>query len=224
MTVQVDRNRQDHFKVFEIKIKFFDHLGKVIRYYRERSILRRGVDSVVNMNQRCSDDDLVEQIRHGDEKAAEELIKRYYPSILRYCKNHCFHQEKAEDLTQETFLKLFQNLSRYKGKRRFKAYLYTIANHLCIDESRKTEVYSLEEEKEIEDENDEMGRIEDKSEIDSLLSVLSSEQREAVILRFGEELSFWEIARVMGCNMRTAQSRVRNALKIMRKEQENGRQ
>lgn len=176
----------------------------------------------MNMNQRCSDDDLVEQIRHGDEKAAEELIKRYYPSILRYCKNHCFHQEKAEDLTQETFLKLFQNLSRYKGKRRFKAYLYTIANHLCIDESRKIEVYPLNDEEVIE-ESDEMSRIEDRSEIGYLLNVLSPEQREAIILRFGEELSFWEIARVMGCNMRTAQSRVRNALKIMRKEQENGR-
>ena len=81
-----------------------------------------------------SDDDLVELIRLGDEKAADELIKRYYRSILHYCRNHCFNQEKAEDLTQETFLKLFKNLSGYKGKRRFRAYLYTIANHLCIDE------------------------------------------------------------------------------------------
>ena len=55
------------------------------------------------------------------------------------------------------------------------------------------------------------------------LYFLSSEQREAVILRFGEQLSFGEIAKVMGCNMRTAQSRVRNALKIMRKEQKNER-
>lgn len=176
----------------------------------------------MNMKEMHSDDDLVEQIRSGDEKAAEELIKRYYTSILHYCKKHCFNQEKAEDLTQETFLKLFKSLSGYKGKRRFKAYLYTIANHLCIDESRKIKVYSLNDEEVIE-ENDEMRKIEDKSEIDYLLNVLSPEQREAVILRFGEELSFWEIARVMGCNMRTAQSRVRNALKIMRKEQENGK-
>lgn len=176
----------------------------------------------MNMKEMHSDDDLVEQIRSGDEKADEELIKRYYTSILHYCKKHCFNQEKAEDLTQETFLKLFKSLSGYKGKRRFKAYLYTIANHLCIDESRKIKVYSLNDEEVIE-ENDEMRKIEDKSEIDYLLNVLSPEQREAVILRFGEELSFWEIARVMGCNMRTAQSRVRNALKIMRKEQENGK-
>ncbi len=170
-----------------------------------------------------NDDDLVEQIRLGDEKAAEELIKRYYTSILRYCKRRCFNLEKAEDLTQETFLKLFKNLSGYKGKRKFKAYLYTIASHLCIDESRKMETYPLENEEQIKYECDEMRRIEDKSEINYLLNTLSPEQREAVILRFGEQLEFREIAEVMECNMRTAQSRVRNALKIMRKEQENER-
>ncbi len=170
-----------------------------------------------------NDDDLVEQIRLGDEKAVEELIKRYYTSILRYCKRQCFNLEKAEDLTQETFLKLFKNLSGYKGKRKFKAYLYTIASHLCIDESRKMETYPLENEEQIKYECDEMRRIEDKSEINYLLNTLSPEQREAVILRFGEQLEFREIAEVMGCNMRTAQSRVRNALKIMRKEQENER-
>ncbi len=176
-----------------------------------------------SMEEMHSDDDLVEQIRLGDEKAAEELIKRYYTSILRYCKRQCFSLEKAEDLTQETFFKLFKNLSGYKGKRKFKAYLYTIASHLCIDESRKMEVYSLEKEEQIEYEGDEMRRVEDQSEINYLLNMLSPEQREAVILRFGEQLEFREIAEVMGCNMRTAQSRVRNALKIMRKEQENER-
>ncbi len=176
-----------------------------------------------SMEEVPSDDDLVGRIRLGDEKAAEELIKRYYTSILYYCKRQCFNWERAEDLTQETFLKLFKNLPGYKGKRKFKAYLYTIAKHLCIDESRKIEVYPLENEEEIRDTSDGMRQIEDKSEIDYLLKVLSPEQREAVILRFGEQLSFWEIAKVMGCNLRTAQSRVRNALKIMRKEQENGR-
>lgn len=170
-----------------------------------------------------SDDKLMERIELGDENAAETLIKRYYTAILRYCKKHCYNLERAEDLTQETFLKLFKNLSGYKGKRRFKAYLYTIANHLCIDESRKIQLYSLEHEEEIRYECDRMRQIEDNSEINYLLNALSPEQREAVILRFGEQLEFREIAKIMGCNMRTAQSRVRNALKIMRKEQENER-
>lgn len=170
-----------------------------------------------------SDDELVEQIKFGNEKAAEELINRYYASILRYCKWHCSNLEKAEDLTQETFYRLFKNISGYKGKKQFKAYLYTIANHLCIDESRKTPFYSIEDEESIIDESSGILQLEDKAEINYLLNALSTEQREAIILRYGEQLSFQEIAKVMGCNMRTAQSRVRNGLKIMRKEQQNGR-
>ena len=168
-----------------------------------------------------SDDKLIEQIKAGDEQAAEELITRYYASILRYCRWHCSSVEKAEDLTQETFYKLFKNISGYKGKRKFKAYLHTIANRLCIDESRKSLSYPLEDEESIVDECNEILRLEDKEEVNYLLSTLSPEQREAIILRFGEQLEFHEIAKVMGCNMRTAQSRVRNGLKIMRKEQAN---
>lgn len=103
-----------------------------------------------------SDDKLVEQIKCGDEQAAEELITRYYASILRYCRWHCSSVEKAEDLTQETFYMLFKNISGYKGKRKFKAYLYTIANRLCIDESRKKPLYSIEDEEIIIDECDEI--------------------------------------------------------------------
>lgn len=98
-----------------------------------------------------------------------------------------------------------------------------IANHLCIDESRKVEFSPLEDEENTVHEYNDIVRLEDRAEISYFLKFLSSEQREAVILRFGEQLSFGEIAKVMGCNMRTAQSRVRNALKIMRKEQENER-
>lgn len=170
-----------------------------------------------------SDDKLVEEIKRGDEQAAEELIKRYYTSILRYCRWHCTCMEKAEDLTQETFYRLFKNLSGYKGKKKFKAYLYTIASRLCVDESRKISLSLLEDEENIINECDEILRLEAHEEITYLLNTLSPEQREAVILRFGEQLSFEEIAKVMGCNMRTAQSRVRNGLKIMRKEYENGR-
>ena len=147
-----------------------------------------------------SDDELVEQILLGNENAAEELIKRYYTSILRYCRWHCSNLEKAEDLTQETFLKLFKNLFRYKGKKKFKAYLYTIANHLCVDESRKVEFSPLEDEENIVHEYNDIVRLEDRAEISYFLNFLSSEQREAVILRFGEQLSFGEIGIKIVCS------------------------
>lgn len=165
-----------------------------------------------------SDDELVKQILSGDEAAAEELIKRYYASVLRYCRWHCSDPETAEDMAQETFLRLFKYLSGYKEKRKFKAYLYRIANHLCIDESRKIRLYPLEDENTIANECHELLQIEHRTEIGHLLSLVSAEQKEAIILRFGQQLSFKEIANVMGCNIRTAQSRVRNGLKIMRKE------
>lgn len=166
-----------------------------------------------------NDEDLVKQIRQGDENAAAELIRRYYSSILRYCSWHCSDLGKAEDLTQETFLKLFRSLPQYKSRKKFKAYLYTIANRLCIDESRKVKADFLENEETAVCERDEILQIEQREEIAHLFRFLSSEQREAVILRFGEQLSFAEIAKVTGCNIRTAQSRVRIALQIMRREQ-----
>ena len=62
-------------------------------------------------------------------------------------------------------MKLFKNLSGYKGKKKFKAYLYTIANHLCIDESRKVEFSPLEEEENIVHEYNDIVRLEDRAEI-----------------------------------------------------------
>lgn len=165
-----------------------------------------------------SDDELIDRIKAGDEAAAKELIDRYYDAILRYCGWHCVVPEKAEDLTQETFYKLFLSLPGYRGRNRFKAYLYTIARRLCIDESRKKPIYSLEDAEEIAVGRDEIVQAENREEIRRLLGVLSEEQREAVILRFGQELGFSEIAKVMGCGMRTAQSRVRNGLQLMRRE------
>lgn len=170
-----------------------------------------------------SDDELIAQIRCGNEQAAQELIRRYYTSILRYCKWHCSNMDEAEDLTQETFFRLFKSLPKYDEKKKFKAYLYAIASHLCIDEGRKKQLYPLMDEENIADEHNRIRQIDDKEEVDYFLRLLSSEQKEAVILRFGEQLSYSEIAKVMGCNMRTAQSRVRNALKIMREERKRER-
>ncbi len=164
------------------------------------------------------DAELIKKIQLGDESAAEALVRRYYPSILQYCKSHCFDQTKAEDLTQETFLRVFRALPEYREKGSFKAYIYTIARHLCVDESRKVSLYPLNNEEEWISGQDALLQVEHQTEIARLLRTLSPEQREAVILYFGAQLSYGEMAKVMHCNMRTAQSRVRNALKKMRKE------
>ncbi len=164
------------------------------------------------------EEELINRIRQGDEAAAEELIHRWYPRIFRYCRTRCGNRETAEDLTQETFLRLFRYLSSYRSDGNFKAYLFSIANRLCIKEGKNPPLYPLEHEERLTGPHDEIHRMEDRDEIHSLLETLPPEQREAIFLRFGERLTYQEIAEATDCNMRTAQGRVRCALKNMRKK------
>ena len=165
-----------------------------------------------------SDEELINRIRQGNEAAAKELIHRYYPSIFRYCHYRCGSKETAEDLTQETFLRLFEALPRYKEEGKFKSYIFSIAHRLCINGSKETPTAPLEEAEQVEDKSDMIRQVEDRDEIHHLLDRLPPGQREAIVLRFGERLSFPDLARATGSNLRTAQSRVRLALEKMRKE------
>lgn len=168
-----------------------------------------------------SDDELINKIRQGDEAAEEELIQRYYQSILYYCKVRCGSRETAEDLTQETFLRLFRYLPSYRYEGKFKTYLFSIASRLCINESQSISLCQLWDDESVGRECDKIHQIEDQIEIRSLLEKLSPMQREAVILRFGEQMSYQEIAEATGCNMWAAHARVKSAIKHMRKEIHN---
>ncbi len=162
------------------------------------------------------DKELIKQIKSGNAVCANELIERYYASILRYCAWYSRDSARAEDLTQETFLRVFRNFNQYDNKGSFRSYIYTIAHHLCVDEARKPMRYPLEED--VAASNEELTRVENQEEIGRLLTPLSPSQREAVLLRFGAQLSFKEISGIVGAPPRTIQSRVRLALAIMRKE------
>ena len=89
----------------------------------------------------------------------------------------------------------FNNWNQKEHAEDFILYPKNIGYHLCIDESRKVEFYPLEDEENIVHEYNDIVRLEDRAEISYFLNFLSSEQREAVILRFGEQLSFGEIER-----------------------------
>ena len=168
-----------------------------------------------------SDEELIKRIRQGDRPAGEALIDRYYSPVFRYCRYWCGDRETAEDLTQETFLRLFRALPGYREKGRFRAWLFLIARRLCISESKKAPVCSLEDGESLPDGRDEIERMDDRDELRGLLRALPPEQREAVFLRFGMQFSYQDIARATGCKLRTAQSRVLYALKTMRKRMDH---
>ena len=163
-----------------------------------------------------SDDELIEEIRNGKTEYGDELVNRYYPSILRYCRWHCASRWQAEDLTQETFYRVFRGLDNYVGQGKFRAYLYRTAYHLCVDEARRTVWEKLPENE--RDPDNRMEQVEKIETVKRLLAGLTESQREAVILRFAEDMSIREIAGITGIPLRTVQSRIRLALKMLRTE------
>ena len=119
-----------------------------------------------------NDNKLILQIQRGNKRCADELVERYYSAVLRYCSWHCYHADRAEDLTQETFLRVFRDIYIYEQKGSFKAYLYTIAHHLCIDENRKHITSELDKDLPIED--DRLQQVEDREQIKKAVTETTS--------------------------------------------------
>ncbi len=124
---------------------------------------------------------LIRKMKQGDEEAFDLFIHKYYKDILSYCNYHCIDKEYAEDLTQETFIRFFTKLSLYHHKGKTKNYLYTIANHLCIDYMKKEKEIPTEEEKlveKIETGDQKKDTILNRITIESALKKLPAELKE----------------------------------------------
>ncbi len=171
------------------------------------------------------EDELIHQIEQGDPDAVDELVKIYYPEILRYCLWHAPDRSLAEDAAQETFLKAVRYFNRYVHKGNFKAFLYQIAANTCIDMRRKKCLTDLSyEELALDFACSETGFEEIHSDLvlRQLVLSLPEELREIVLLKFGQDLTLREIANITGVPLRTVQSRLRSALKRLKKEFEKG--
>jgi RNA polymerase sigma-70 factor (ECF subfamily) len=83
---------------------------------------------------------LVRRCLAGDEKAYRELVERYQGQVYSLALRMVRRAEDAEDLTQETFVRMFRALARYDTERPFAAWLFTIASRLCIDHIRRRKV------------------------------------------------------------------------------------
>ncbi|MBU3877201.1 RNA polymerase sigma factor [Faecalicatena sp. AGMB00832] len=171
------------------------------------------------------EDELIHRIEQGDPDAVEELVKIYYPEILRYCLWHAPDRSLAEDAAQETFFKAVRYFNHYVHKGKFKAFLYQIAANTCVDMRRKRWLSDFSyEELALDFACAETGFEEIHSNLflKQVVCRLPDDLREIVILRFGQDLTLKEIANIVGLPLRTVQSRLNSALKRLRKEFEKG--
>lgn len=167
----------------------------------------------------------IPRIIQGDEQALEELVEAFYPEILRYCLWHAPNRALAEDAAQETFLKAIRYLDKYAHRGKFKSFLYQIAANTCIDMGRKKYLSDASFEElstELPDSADELETLQSDIFLRQLVGRLPKQTQELVLLRYGQELTLREIAHVTGLPLRTVQSRLRAALKTLKKELEEG--
>lgn len=166
------------------------------------------------------EEELMEQIRNGRRECLDELVAFYYPAILRYCLWHMPDRESALDATQETFLKLVRFLDSYESRGAFRTFLYRIAANTCIDMKRKRAVTEPLSEVLLETVcSPECGyqAAEDRHQLATALTHLDNGMRELILLRYGQELTLREIADITGLPLRTVQTKLRRAVKVMRK-------
>lgn len=171
------------------------------------------------------EDKLIQRIEQGDAGAVEELIKIFYPEILRYCIWHAPDRFLAEDAAQETFLKAIRYFDRYIHKGKFKAFLYQIAANTCTDmyrSHRHTDVSLEESTIDIAYVEPDFENVQADMNLKQLIMGLPDNTKEIVLLRFGQDLSLREIAQVLHIPLRTVQSRLRAALKRLKKDLEIG--
>lgn len=167
------------------------------------------------------EDELIKRMEYGDTLAANELIEMYYPEILRYCIWNAPNRHLAEDAAQETFLKAICYFDHYVHKGKFKAFLYQIALNTCVDMKRRkwTTYISLEQlSEEVAYHENGFEEVDVKLQLRQMTDSLPEELQEIVILRYAQELSMREIAQIVNLPMRTVQSRLRSALKKLKKE------
>jgi RNA polymerase sigma factor (sigma-70 family) len=178
-----------------------------------------------------NDQELVQAYIKGDPSAIETLITRHRSKVYTYILLTIKKQQLAEDLFQETFIKVIQSLrgGKYKDNGRFLSWVIRIAHNLIIDHFRKekqmnsisnddTEV-DLFNSKKFSDKNIEEIIVSSqiRLELRTLINELPADQREVVLLRHYGELSFKEIADQTGVSINTALGRMRYALINLRK-------
>ncbi len=164
------------------------------------------------------EDELLYKIKKGDASCWEELISIYYEDIFRYCIYHSQDMDTAQDAVQETFLKVIRYFPHYQNRGKFRGFLYKIASNTCTDQWRRRKTEQLPENMEFMETG--YARSEAQVNFQYMVRNLPEELREVVYLKFAQELTLREIAMVVELPVRTVQSRIRRALKMMKCEME----
>lgn len=169
---------------------------------------------------------LISEILKGDAEAFAVLVNRYKRPIYSLMLRMTGNQEDANDLTQDAFLKVYEQLERFNPSRRFFPWLYTVGMNLARDHLRRQKsaanAYRMEQQSSapvtIDPGADTRRMVQrlDAERLPDKLATLSEEYREALILRYQEGLTMKEIGAALGITTSGAKMRVKRGLEQLR--------
>jgi RNA polymerase sigma-70 factor (ECF subfamily) len=167
---------------------------------------------------------LILRCKKGDSSAFGQLIKQYKRQLFTYLVRLSGSNSMAEDLFQETLIKVWSGLPGYNEQNKFSAWLFSIAHNIVMDSYRKKKVRqkitAVEELPELIENGDQLTSLEEnelKQIIIDSLKLLPERQRNVFLLRQHGEMSFKEIAEATGQNLNTVLSHMNYAVKKLRK-------
>jgi RNA polymerase sigma-70 factor (ECF subfamily) len=180
---------------------------------------------------------LMLRVKQGDAAAFTQLVEKYKQPIMNLVWRTLRDETEAEDITQSVFVQAWKSAPRYQATAKFSTWLYTIARNLCLNEFRRRSRHPTEsldqtrddsedqplfqvEDKRIRGAQDEMLQGELEHKVDAAIGALPENQRIALALCRQEELSYEEIAEVLGCSLSATKSlihRARETLKVQLK-------
>ena len=189
------------------------------------------------MNKLISDYELILRFIKGEQSCFEHIIQRHKNKVFAYISLYIRDQALAEDIFQDTFLKVIQSVKtgKYSDNGKFLSWVMRIAHNLIIDHFRRIKQMNtisndnyesdLFNSRSFAEDNVEDNMIKQQihKDIRKMISSLPDDQREVVILRHYSGLSFKEIADITGVSINTALGRMRYALINMRKIMEENK-
>ncbi len=178
---------------------------------------------------------LMLRVKRGDMKAFEELAEKYKQPIVNMMYRMLRDLDEAEDLAQNVFIRVYQSAKRYEVSAKFSTWIFTIARRLCLNEIRRRGRHPAESLESSQSDHEEQAprQYEDvktssppaaflhgelAQKIEEALGQLPDKQRLAIVLCRQEELSYEEIARVLGCSLPATKSLIHRGRETLKEK------
>jgi RNA polymerase sigma-70 factor (ECF subfamily) len=178
-----------------------------------------------------TDEELVARSVGGDSDSFNELVRRWERPIYALAYRQIGREEDARDVCQETFLRAYRALPGFRGQAKFSSWLYRIALNLCRDwlrRERRTPIVQAAEDVDLmelaaarepsESLEDRVARQDLGRAVERAMTLLSDDQRTAIVLKEYQGLTFQEIADLVGCPLSTVKTRLYQGLTVLRRE------